>query len=127
MAYNEVHLGRKVLKVVIVMTDGEFNTHYYDGVIAKNASANGSDHKINVNSTHGNSFAQGQALCDSMKAEGVEIYTVGFDVGPSGSEATFLNNCATDIQHVYLPDSGTELKQAFRDIAIQVSNLRISM
>ena len=124
--YGEIHLGQKVVKVVIIMTDGEFNTFYYDGVLAKNASASGNDHKINVNGTHGDSFAQGQALCTNMKAEGVEVYTVG--LGLSATNATnFLNNCATDADHVYLPADGTALKQAFRDIAVQVSNLRISM
>lgn len=126
MEYNQINLGQKVMKVVIIMTDGEFNTIYHSGVIAKNSGSGsgGSDEKINQNGTNGSSFAQAEALCTNMKAEGVIVYTVGLAVP---SAAGFLSDCATSPLHVYLPEDGTELKQAFRDIAVQVSNLRISM
>ena len=128
MNYGELHLGRKVLKVVVLMTDGEFNTFYVDGVVAKNSNGSiSSSNRIDENGTNGNSFDQAEALCTAMKAEGVEVYTVGFAVGAASSEATFLRNCATTVDHFYLPSSGTDLKQAFRDIATQISNLRISM
>jgi hypothetical protein len=127
--YGEIHLGQEVLKVVVVMTDGDFNTIYADGVIAKNStSGSGSNnYKINVNGSNGSAFEQAEALCDNMKAEGVIVYTVGLDVASTTGATDFVNNCATDVDHVYLPSTGTELKQAFRDIAVQVSNLRISM
>ena len=127
--YGEIHLGRKVLKVVVIMTDGAFNTLHYDGVIAKNSGSGSgsSSEKIDHNGTNGSSFTQAAALCTNMKAAGVEVYTVGFAGASTGPAADFVSNCATDAQHVYLPSTGTELKQAFRDIAVQVSNLRISM
>ena len=129
--YGEVHLGREVLKVVVVMTDGDFNTIYRDGVIARNSTGGGQSgqakHKINLDGTNGSAFDQAQALCDAMKAEGVEVYTVGLEVAALTAATDFVNNCATDAAHVYLPDNGTALKQAFQDIARQVSNLRISM
>ncbi len=127
--YGEIHLGQEVLKVVVVMTDGDFNTIYADGVIAKNStSGSGSNnYKINENGSNGSAFAQAEALCDNMKAEGVIVYTVGLDVASTTGATDFVNNCATNADHVYLPSTGTELKQAFRDIAVQVSNLRISM
>ncbi|NIA68885.1 hypothetical protein HBA54_09800 [Pelagibius litoralis] len=129
--YGEIHLGREVLKVVVIMTDGDFNTIYSDGVIAQNSTGGNSSgfarHKINQDATNGSAFEQAQALCDNMKAEGVEVYTVGLEVASTSGATDFVNNCATDADHVYLPSSGTELRQAFRDIATQVSNLRISM
>jgi len=127
--YGELHLGQEVLKVVVVMTDGDFNTIYREGVNARNStSGSGSNaYKINQNATNGSAFAQAELLCDAMKAEGVEVYTVGLAVASTTGATEFVNNCATDSQHVYLPVDGTELKQAFRDIAVQVSNLRISM
>ncbi len=129
MPYGAIHLGQKVLKVVIIMTDGEFNTIYYDGVIAKNSGSGsgGNDYKINQNGINGSSFVQAQALCDNMKAEGVEVYTVGFADASTGPAADFVRNCATDAGHVYLPSSGADLRDAFRSIAVQISNLRISM
>ena len=127
--YGAVTLGQEVLKVVIVMTDGVFNSIYFDGVIAQNStSGSGSgNYKINQDSPNGNGHDQALALCTNMKAAGIKVYTVGFDVDASASATSFVNNCATDAEHVYLPETGTELKQAFRDIARQVSNLRISM
>jgi Flp pilus assembly protein TadG len=127
--YGEIHLGQEVMKVVIIMTDGEFNTIYHSGVIAKNSgSGSGSSaEKINQNGTNGNAFTQAEALCTNMKAEGVIVYTVGFANASTGPAATFVTNCATSPEHVYLPSTGAELQQAFRDIAVQVSNLRISM
>ncbi|MEQ9607932.1 MAG: pilus assembly protein [Kiloniellaceae bacterium] len=129
MNYGEVNLGRKVLKVVVIMTDGVFNTIYYDGVIAKN-SGTGSGYaidKINRNGVNGNGYSQALALCDNMKAEGVEVYTVGFAEASSGTPAEFMEDCATDAAHVYLPSSGADLQQAFRDIAAQIARLHISM
>jgi Flp pilus assembly protein TadG len=127
--YGEIHLGQKVMKVVIVMTDGAFNTIYHDGVIAKNSGSGSgsSDEKINENGTNGSSFEQAEALCTNMKAEGVIVYTVGFADASTGDAADFVEGCATSPDHVYLPSTGTDLIQAFRDIAVQVSNLRISM
>ena len=63
----------------------------------------------------------------TMKAEGVKVYTVGLSLADKPEATNIMNNCATDADHVYLPGNGTELKQAFADIARQVSNLRISM
>lgn len=126
--YGEIHLGQEVLKVVVIMTDGEFNTFYYDGIVAGNADSSiNSRYRIHQDATHGNSFDQAEDLCDNMKAEGVIVYTVGLALGSVQAAKDFVNYCATSADHVYLPSSGTELKAAFRDIAVQVSNLRISM
>jgi Flp pilus assembly protein TadG len=127
--YGEIHLGQEVLKVVVIMTDGDFNTIYHDGVIAKNSgTGSGADeYKIDANATNGTAFEQADNLCDNIKAEGVVVYTVGLGVASFQGAQDFVNNCATSADHVYLPSTGTEMKQAFRDIAVQVSNLRISM
>lgn len=127
--YGEIHLGQKVMKVVVIMTDGEFNTVHFDGVVAKNSGSGSGDsrYKINQNASDGSAYAQAAALCTNMKAEGVIVYTVGLDISNSSSVTNLLNGCATSSEHVYLPETGTQLRQAFRDIAVQVSNLRISM
>jgi hypothetical protein len=115
-------------KVVILMTDGEFNTAYCNGVIAKNSgsgSGSDSDHS-NCNAPNGNSLAQAQALCANMKTAGVILYTVGFDIANAPNTTALLQSCATDASHVYLPANGTALKDAFHDIAVRVSQLRLS-
>ncbi|MFY8163867.1 MAG: ubiquitin-activating E1 FCCH domain-containing protein [Brevundimonas sp.] len=116
------------LKAVIIMTDGEFNTPYNSGVIAVDAGAGSGGYrdKINQNATNGDPFAQGQALCDSMKAAGVIVYTVGFQISRGGSAAALLADCATSPQHAHLPASGADLSAAFAEIGRDITRLRIS-
>ncbi len=117
-----------VIKVVILMTDGDFNTIYYNGVIAKDStsgSGNASD-KINHNAANGNAYTQAQQLCTNMKTAGVIVYTIGFDIASTPAATSIMQTCATSAGHVYLPENGTELKQAFRAIAMRVSVLRLS-
>ena len=116
------------LKAVIIMTDGEFNTPYSTGVIARNAGSGsgGPYDKINQNATNGNPFDQGAALCDAMKAQGVIVYTVGFQIAAGGNAAELLANCATSGEHAYLPSSGSDLSQAFAAIGRDITRLRIS-
>lgn len=126
----------KLMKVAVIMTDGDFNTIYRNGVIASDAgsgSGSNSDH-INQNATNGNGFTQALALCNAMKAPGknIIIYTVGFDLASISSSTAranaenFLNQCATSPSHVYFPESGAEMQDAFRDIALKISKLRLS-
>ncbi len=118
----------KVLKAVILMTDGEFNTPYASGVIASDAgSGSGSDaDHINMTATNGDSFSQATKLCDAMKAKGVLVYTVGFQVPDSGAAAQLMKNCATTPAYAYLPTSSTDLNAAFQAIGRDITRLRIS-
>ncbi len=118
----------KLIKVVILMTDGEYNSTYCNGVISKDSTTGSgatTDH-INCNAPNGNSYLQAQTLCTNMKAAGVIVYTVGFDVIATPAAQSLIANCATDSAHVYLPADGTALKDAFAAIAEDISNLRIS-
>ena len=118
----------KLIKVVVLMTDGAFNTTYCKGVISQDSgsgSGSASDH-INCNAPNGGAFSQAQALCNNMKAAGVIVYTVGFDVGSDASAKAIVQECATDAEHVYLPSTGAALKDAFHAIGEDISRLRIS-
>lgn len=120
--------GDDLLKVVVLMTDGAFNTTYCKGVISMDAtsgSGSASD-KINCNATNGNAFAQAEALCDAMKAQGVVIYTVGFALAGDSAAENIMQECATDADHMFLPDSGADLKVAFRAIGQDINALRLS-
>jgi hypothetical protein len=124
--YGTAHL----FKVVILMTDGEFNTMACDGVISQDSPhipgySNQADHK-NCNSPNGGSFTQAQNLCDNMKEAGIIVYTVGFQVGAEPAAKTILDNCATSLGHAYYPDTGAELKTAFHKISQEISELRLS-
>lgn len=117
-----------LLKVVVLMTDGEYNSAYCKGVISAdstNGSGSASDH-INCNAPNGHSFDQATKLCAEMKKKGVIVYTVGFQVVNDQRARDLVNNCATSTQHVYLPSTGGALKDAFRAIGQDINSLRIS-
>ena len=91
-------------KMAILMTDGSYNRSY----------------------SGSNSTTQARELCDQMKAKGITIYTVGFRIGVGSTPDVTMQLCATSSSHYYNASSGEALKQAFRDIAIKISELRIS-
>ncbi len=111
------------LKVAIIMTDGAFNTAYCNGVISNDSAYSSSN--INCNAPNGSSASQAKKMCTAMKAAGIIVYTVGFQVGSDASALDVLNNCATDSSHAYFPANGGDLKTAFHDIAQQITNLRV--
>ncbi|MEW6538067.1 MAG: ubiquitin-activating E1 FCCH domain-containing protein [Pseudomonadota bacterium] len=118
----------KVLKAVILMTDGEFNTPYCGGVIARNAgSGSGSLYdKIACDATNGDPFDQAAKLCAGMKAKDVIVYTVGFSITPGSEAANILSSCATDKDKAFLPQSGADLSNDFQAIGRDITRLRIS-
>ena len=125
-AYGKSHL----IKAVVLMTDGAFNTGYCNGVIAKDSgsqSGSKSNH-INCNATNGDAFTQAATLCYNMKhlPTPIIIYTVGFNVGSNPSANSLLTGCATDASHVYFPADGASLQTAFKQIAADLQRLRLS-
>jgi Flp pilus assembly protein TadG len=116
------------LKVVVLMTDGALNTDYCSGVISQDSlSGSGSikDH-INCDSPNGNTFNQSKTLCANMKAAGVIVYTVGFQITGDVPANDLMDSCATDAKHEYLPTSGLALSDAFKAIGADINNLRLS-
>jgi Flp pilus assembly protein TadG len=119
-------------KIAILMTDGEYNMQYCNNSTVTGASAPdrnsnpSSSSKLSCTAVNGSSTTQARTLCTNMKAAGITVYTVGFEI-PSGSTAdTTLQQCATSPGHYYSAQSGEQLKQAFRDIALKISSLYLS-
>jgi hypothetical protein len=98
------HGKPKLYKIAILMTDGEYNTKY-----------DGDD-----------STTQAREFCAQMKNKGIVVYTVGFEIGSSGSAYDTMQQCATSAEHFYNATNGEELRMSFRDIAMQVSTLRLA-
>jgi Flp pilus assembly protein TadG len=103
-------------KIAILMTDGEYNTQYDSNGIRASASA----------AANGSSTTQARALCTAMKAKGITVYTVGFQLGGNKTAIETLNQCATEPGKFYNADDGDQLKQAFRDIALKLTSLYLS-
>jgi hypothetical protein len=119
---------QQTMKVVVLMTDGALNTAYCNGVIAKDSltgSGSNNDH-TNCNATNGSTFTQSTTLCTNMKEAGVIVYTVGFQITGDATATSFVNNCATDASHVYLPTTGTQLQTAFHAIGQDINGLYLS-
>jgi Flp pilus assembly protein TadG len=117
-----------VVKAVVIMTDGEFNSVYCRGVISQ-SSTNGSgdtNNHINCNAPNGDSYTQSNALCTAMKNEGIIVYTVGFAIVNSQNAQDLMDQCATDANHVYEANTGQELVEVFQDIGRDLSQLRVS-
>ena len=61
-----------------------------------------------------------------MKAKGIVVYTIGFQLGGNQTAIDTLNQCATEPGKFYTADDGTQLQQAFRDIALKLTSLYLS-
>lgn len=127
----------KTLKVVVLMTDGEFNNPYCQGVISRDAPTGGSAgndrYQIGCSAPNGSPFAQSVALCDAMKRQGIVIFTVGFNLssntGGRGVDTAHevMETCATTRdQHFFPANSTDELEEAFVEVGRSITQLRIS-
>ncbi|MBB5744435.1 TadE/TadG family type IV pilus assembly protein [Brevundimonas variabilis] len=116
----------QTIKTVIMMTDGEFNTNYCSGVLATNASFGGNDRIQSCNATNGTPYVQTAALCTAMKARGIIIYTVGFQIAADGAAALALRDCASSPSNAFISTSGSDLADDFAAIGRDITRLRIS-
>ncbi|KKB13800.1 hypothetical protein VE25_00040 [Devosia geojensis] len=117
-----------VMRAVVLMTDGEFNTVYSKGVISRSSTtgSGGADTHINEDAPNGSSYTQTQALCTAMKAAGITVYTVGFDLASTSGAQTMMNNCASSPDHAYQANTGQQLVQVFEDIGRNLAQLRVT-
>ncbi|MGQ0672244.1 MAG: pilus assembly protein TadG-related protein [Hyphomicrobium sp.] len=100
-----------VIKAVVLMTDGEFNTSYENGAV----------NSLDV-SEPGSSGYQALRLCDAIKTDSIRIYTVSF-MAPTAAD-TMLRTCA-DSGNAYNADSSSQLMDAFRSIVEDLTKLRV--
>lgn len=96
-----------VKKIAVLMTDGDYNTRW------------------NYNDTNKNSDEQAKELCDNMKADGITVYSVGFELTPNSRPYNRLEDCASSDVHFFPAATGEELRAAFRAIAFNIAELRL--
>ena len=89
--YNDTN----VIKAAVLMTDGEYNSNWV------NPSAS----------------TQAVALCNEMKAKGIIVYTIGFDMSTDVNNPArqTLIQCASPNKY-YFPYNGEALREAFDEI-----------
>ncbi|MEL6372465.1 MAG: pilus assembly protein TadG-related protein [Pseudomonadota bacterium] len=107
----EGYSDKGVIKSVLIMTDGMFNTAYNidDGQSMEDAS-----------------YARFQTICAGMRAKGIKIYTVGFEITPGGRAETELKACAGPASNYFLASDRAALLSAFTTIATRLMSLRLT-
>ncbi|MBN8892161.1 MAG: hemagglutinin repeat-containing protein, partial [Rhodospirillales bacterium] len=111
----------KLSKVAILMTDGQFNTAYAG--VSGNNNAQGNVARSNA-----------ESLCSNMKADGIKIYTIGFDLDDKSMSPTerqearsVLKDCASEdtpsSKHFFDVSTGPQLDQAFQAIIADTERL----
>lgn len=108
----------KLKKIAVLMTDGEYNTEYCSNGVTSDV--------MTCTLPNGNATNQAKLLCSAMKLKGIDVYTVGFDLGGNNTALNMLRDCASGPTQFYQADDGEQLKQAFRDIALKISNLYLT-
>jgi len=129
--------GGQIERHIIFMTDGETQTsvsNYNAYGIAwwdrrqtsENTAPSDSDSNAQVN-------ARFTALCTAIKNKGFTLWTIyfGIEVTNSSSQpvkdtAARLQNCASDTQHAFTAANSTTLINNFKDIADNISQLRLT-
>ncbi|HEY4635259.1 MAG TPA: pilus assembly protein TadG, partial [Rhodospirillales bacterium] len=87
-----------------------------------------SDNMLGTTSTSGMATEMDSrlsAICTNMKAEGIVVYTIMFDLSSASLEALF-QACATDTSKYYNSPTTAELERSFRAIAAELKKLRIT-
>ncbi len=96
---------KKLMKAVVLMTDGAFNTAFHGDTSAK----------------------QAVALCTAIKAKEVIVFSVGFGLGSDAKALANLQACATPGDDYFAAaESEEDLKAAFRKFAGTLTKLRLS-
>jgi hypothetical protein len=101
---GEAYSNTKVVKAVILMTDGVFNTAYHNGTAA----------------------TQAIALCDNMKARGIQVFSLAFGLHDATAKDT-LKKCASSGDDYFVDAAdAAQLDQAFEKFAGKINALRLS-
>lgn len=106
----------EVVKIAILMTDGAFNTAHAD--------VEGDNRDVRKQGAKSRSYAE--SLCDRMKADGIEVFTIGFKLD-SADAKNVLKKCASpdagSMKRYYETSTGEELNDAFMTIARNIEAL----
>lgn len=120
----------KWVKALVLLTDGEnsvnggsngHNKSVYNAFGYANKGHLGSTSGWNANATLDDKTL---AVCSSIKAKGIQLYTIGFKVNDNTKE--MLRKCATEPDMAYVSPTNAQLASIFDSIAQGLSELRIA-
>ncbi|MBX3579128.1 MAG: hypothetical protein KF723_18160 [Rhizobiaceae bacterium] len=108
----------RTAKYAILMTDGEFNTAYA-----------GVPQGENVRNQPVRSRASAERLCEEMRKDGIEVFTIGFMLKEANAKRV-MRACASpdtsSVQHYFDVSTGEALDQAYQQIARNIERLAIT-
>lgn len=110
------YLTTNVSKILVVMTDGTFNTTYFDGKAVEGPKGDlGRGGSVNE-ATSENATRE---FCDLAKdpSRGILVYTV--TLGTSAEAGALMAECATNASTAFIVTTGEELDAAFEHIVIE--------
>ncbi|MEZ5874242.1 MAG: TadE/TadG family type IV pilus assembly protein [Hyphomicrobiales bacterium] len=126
-AYN----NEKYVKAIVLLTDGEnsvnggTNGHNESVYNAFGYAAEGHLGSTNGSNAESTLDSKTATVCNSIKAKGILIYTIGFQLSDSTTK-NLLKNCATRPDMYYNSPSNEQLASVFKDITQGLGELRIA-
>lgn len=111
----------RVLKYMLLMTDGEFNT-WFDGP----TKVKGTTYDWIAEQSSTESTNRAIRLCTAAKNSGIKIITVGFQIGSLANAKKVMSQCASSPADYYLADNDAELNARFSAIANQIKTTYLS-
>jgi Flp pilus assembly protein TadG len=104
---------QETVKAVLLLSDGEFNLSYKSGP------------SYDLATMTNESYQQFRDICTGMKQNKIAVFMVGFGV-PDARAQSEMQACASSSQHYYQAINGPDLKAAFKKIALQLKQLRLT-
>jgi Flp pilus assembly protein TadG len=115
------YTDERVLKYMLLMTDGEFNT-WFDGP----TKVKGTTYDWIAEQSSSISTNRAIKLCDGIKKAGIRIITVGFQIGSLANAKKVMSQCASSSGDYYLAENEAELNARFAAIANQIKTTYLS-
>lgn len=111
-------------KAIVIMTDGI-------NEIGNEPSAYGLVSQGKLGTTNTNTAisiinSKTASVCDNIKAQGIEIYTITF-MATSATVQNLFRNCATSPEWYFNAQNGTELQTYFENIANLIQRIRVTV
>lgn len=112
-----------LIKAVVFMTDGIADIGWE--LMAYGFLSDGNLGTTNEGVAEAEINTRLSAICEAMKTEGIQIFSVMFAVTNTAIESTY-RNCASSPEHFFNSPTGEELESAFDQIGRRLASLRLA-
>ncbi|MEJ1158214.1 vWA domain-containing protein [Prosthecomicrobium sp. N25] len=118
-------------KIIVLMTDGANSISTYGTGTAGQYSSVDYPYHDYTGPTRGKNLrtnldAKALEVCSNIKAKGIEIFTIGLELGTDTTAKDLLAACATDSGHFYDAVEVAQLSPIFDKIAQRIGRLRLA-